>query len=83
MYLVSVSLCPCKYYNVCNNISIHPVAVIMKDFTFLHDGIPKQLGNGLFNFKKLRDIVDKVSNLVYLEFVSSYHYVVVLFSLRS
>ena len=33
----------------------------MKDFTFLHDGIPKLLGNGLFNFKKLRDIVDKVS----------------------
>ena len=42
-------------------IYINLVAVIMKDFTFLHDGIPKQLGNGLFNFKKLRDIVDKVS----------------------
>jgi len=35
-------------------------AVIMKDFTFLHDGIPKKLRNGLLNFKKLRDIVDKV-----------------------
>lgn len=38
-------------------------AVIMKDFTFLHDGIPKLLGNGLFNFKKLRDIVDKLEEL--------------------
>lgn len=37
----------------------------MKDFTFLRDGIPKQLVNGLFNFKKLRDIVDKVSGCVH------------------
>lgn len=53
----------------------------MKDFTFLHDGIPKQLGNGLFNFKKLRDIVDKVGIcfVVAVSMVTN----VLLFSLKS
>lgn len=43
-----------------NYMFLHQIGVFIKDLTFLNDGNPKVLANGLYNFTKIRDISNKV-----------------------